>query len=195
MWDERYSAEEYAYGTQPNDFLRANVAALPMGRVLSLAEGEGRNAVYLAQQGYTVTGVDASSVGLDKGRRLARSRGVEVELIQADINAFELGEGRWDAIVSIFFPLAHRQRSVLYDRVTRGLKSGGVFLMEAYTPRQLDHGTGGGKSVEFMQSCESLRSELAGLTFDHLEEVEREVLEGQYHTGLSSVLQVIARKP
>ena len=103
MWDERYSAEEYAYGTEPNTFLTANFAHLPKGRVLSLAEGEGRNAVFLAQQGYGVTGVDGSEVGLAKAKALADSRGVAAHWVHADLADYELGENAWDGIVSIFF--------------------------------------------------------------------------------------------
>ena len=194
MWDERYSAEGYAYGTTPNTFLAANVSRIPQGSVLSLAEGEGRNAVYLAKQGYTVTAVDGSRVGLDKARKLAEENDVEVEFIHADLATFELGDDRWDGIVSIFAPLPSPVRKALHQKVVAGLRRNGVFLLEAYTPEQLKHGTGGGKSVDVMQSRESLRSELAGLEFTHLIELEREVIEGIYHTGLGAVVQAIAVK-
>ena len=146
MWNERYSAKEYAYGTEPNTFLAANFAHLPKGRVLSLAEGEGRNAVFLAQQGYAVS------------------------------------------------PLPPAIRQALYRKVFAALKPGGVFLLEAYTPEQIKHGTGGGKSVELMQTEASLRAELPGLDFVHLLELEREVVEGTFHTGLGAVVQAIGVK-
>ena len=194
MWDERYSAEEYAYGTTPNEFLVKKVRCIPKGKVLSLAEGEGRNAVFLAKQGYAVTAVDASLVGLNKARRLAGENGVTVEFIHADLAEYGLGENRWDGIVSIFCPLPSLLRKGLYKKVIAGLKQGGVFLLEAYTPDQLKHGTGGGDSVDVMQSEESLRRELAGLKFKHLVELERDVIEGVYHTGIGSVVQAIATK-
>ena len=195
MWNERYNTKEYAYGTEPNTFLAANFAHLPKGRVLSLAEGEGRNAVFLAQQGYAVTAVDGSQVGLDKAQALADARGVAVELVCADLADFELGVNAWDAIVSIFCPLPPAIRQALYRNVLAALKPGGVFLLEAYTPEQIKHGTGGGKSVELMQTAASLRAELPGLDFVHLVELEREVVEGTFHTGLGAVVQAIGIKP
>src|SRR5262245_21514589 len=114
MWDERYSSEEYAYGTKPNEFLEANFNRIPKGNLLSIAEGEGRNAVFLAKQGYTVTAVDASLVGLNKARKLAEEHGVSIELIQADLADYDLGENQWDGIVSIFCPLPSAIRKQLY---------------------------------------------------------------------------------
>lgn len=194
MWDERYDIEEYAYGTKPNKFLEEMVSYIPKGQVLSLAEGEGRNAVFLAKQGYSVTAVDASLVGLNKARKLAEENGVAVEFIHADLADYDLGENRWDAIVSIFCPLPSSLRKQLYKKVEAGLKRNGVFLLEAYTPEQLKHGTGGGNSADVMQSKESLKLELAGLKFKHLVELERDVIEGIYHTGIGSVVQAIATK-
>ena len=194
MWDERYSAEEYAYGTNPNKFLEANVNSIPKGKVLSLAEGEGRNAVFLAKQGYSVTAVDAALVGLNKARKLAEENGVVVEFIHADLADYDLGENKWDGIISIFCPLPSSIRKQLYKKVEAGLKRKGVFLLEAYTPDQLKHGTGGGNSVDVMQSKESLSLELAGLKFKHLIELERDVVEGIYHTGIGAVVQAIASK-
>ncbi len=195
MWNERYSSKEYAYGTEPNTFLTANFQHLPKGSVLSLAEGEGRNAVFLAQQGYAVTAVDGSQVGLDKAQVLAETKGVKLECICADLADFELGVGAWDAIISIFCPLPPAIRQALYRKVLAALKPGGVFLLEAYTPDQIKHGTGGGKSVELMQTAATLRAELPGLDFVHLVELERDVVEGIFHTGLGAVVQAIGVKP
>lgn len=194
MWDERYSSEEYAYGTTPNEFLVEKVSCIPKGKVLSLAEGEGRNAVFLAKQGYSVTAVDASLVGLNKARKLAEENDVVIELIHADLADYDLGKNKWDGIVSIFCPLPSALRKELYKKVVAGLKQNGVFLLEAYTPDQLKHGTGGGSSVDSMQSEESLSLELSGLKFKHLIELERDVIEGLYHTGIGSVVQAIATK-
>ena len=194
MWNERYSAEAYAYGKAPNDFLKEKYSVIPKGNVLSLAEGEGRNAVFLAQQGYSVTAVDASEVGLRKAKELAEANGVTIELVHADLAKFDIGENRWDGIVSIFCPLPSALRKVVYQKAVAGLKPSGVFLLEAYTPNQLKYGTGGGSSADSMSSKESLMLELAGLKFIHLIELERNVLEGSYHTGLGAVVQAIATK-
>lgn len=194
MWDERYDTDDYVYGINPNDFLKDNVQAIPKGHVLSLAEGEGRNAVFMAKQGYTVTAVDASAVGLKKAKRLAEKNDVKIECIHADLADFDLGKSQWDGIISIFCPLPPAVRKSLYKNVIRGLKPNGVFLLEAYTPEQLHYGTGGGSSVELMQTKQTLINELPGLTFHHLSEIERDVTEGVYHTGLASVVQAIAVK-
>lgn len=194
MWDQRYSASEYAYGKAPNDFLAARFAGIPRGRVLSLAEGEGRNAVFLAQQGYAVTAVDASVVGLRKAEALARELGVDIDLVHADLAGFDLGQEAWDGIVSIYVPLPSAIRKELHARIPAALRTGGAFLLEAFTPNQLGKGTGGGSDPDTMQTGDSLRAELGGLHFEHLVELDREVIEGAYHTGHSAVVQALARK-
>lgn len=194
MWDKRYSADEYAYGTEPNSFLKENFNALTKGKVLSLAEGEGRNAVFLAKQGYRVTAVDSSLVGINKGRKLAKKEGVEIEFIHADIVEYDLGRDQWDGIISIFFPLLSIQRKKLYIKIVNGLKKKGVFLLESYRPEQLIFSTGGGDKAEVLQSKKSLIDELKGLSFKHLAEIDRSVIEGKYHTGVGAVVQVIAIK-
>jgi SAM-dependent methyltransferase len=194
MWDERYSLDEYAYGKSPNQFLEENYKLIPKGKVLSLAEGEGRNAVFLAKQGYSVTAVDASRVGLEKAKRLADENEVSIECIHADLAYFNIEENTWDGIVSIFCPLPSLLRKALHKKVVTGLKPNGVLLIEAYTPDQLKYTTGGGKSADLMTTKNSLLLELDGLGFKHLSELEREVLEGIYHTGLAAVVQAIAIK-
>lgn len=194
MWDERYSAEEYAYGTAPNSFLEQNFSSIPKGKVLSIAEGEGRNAVFLARHGYTVTAVDSSIVGLKKAEKLASENKVQIECIHADLAEFDFGENKWEGIVSIFCPLPSELRKQIYKKVISSLKPGGVILLEAYTPDQIKHGTGGGTNTDTMQSRQSLSTELAGLKFKHLSELERDVVEGIYHTGLGAVVQMIAEK-
>ena len=140
-WDARYRTDDFVFGTAPNDFLAAEVARIPKGAVLCLGEGEGRNGVHLASLGYAVTGVDGSEVGLAKARRLAEARGVVLDTVVADLATFDLGEQRWQGIVSIFVHLPSALRADLYPRVVRALAPGGVLLLEAYTPRQ--HGIGG----------------------------------------------------
>lgn len=194
MWNERYSSSEYAYGTTPNDFLVEHKDSLPKGRILSLAEGEGRNAVFLAKQGYEVTAVDSSIVGLEKAQKLATRNGVSIEYVHADLGEFQYGEGCWDGIVSVFCPLPSELRRVIYRKVEIGLRVGGVFLTESYTPNQPKYGTGGGDCIDTMQSKESLVQELPNIQFSHLIEVERDVIEGIYHTGLASVVQAVGHK-
>ena len=122
MWDERYSTAEYAYGVEPNGFLASHYQALPRGRILSLAEGEGRNAVFLARQGYEVTAVDGSAVGLRKAENLARENAVSFHCIHADLATFAIAAQAWDGIVSIFCPLPSELRAQVHAGVVAGLR-------------------------------------------------------------------------
>lgn len=195
MWDERYAVDEYVYGTLPNDFLVSRVASLPRGRVLCLGEGEGRNAAWLAQQGFEVHAVDASAVGLEKARRLAHARGVAVGTTIADLATWEAGEAQWDAIVSIFCHLPPPVRARVHGRIAQWLRPGGVFLLEAYTPDQLALKTGGPPVAALMMTLAGLRAELAGLEIEHGVETVRRVVEGRLHHGDGAVVQVLARRP
>ena len=195
QWDQRYDKSEYVYGKEPNDFLKDHFAHIPKGRVLFLAEGEGRNAVFLAKQpGYEVTAMDSSEVGMKKAQELAQQEGVNIKTVVADLNDFDLGDEQWDGIVSIFCHLPAPLRRRVHAGIVRGLKKGGVLLSEAYTPNQLEYQTGGPKSEEMLVDKAAILEELAGLRFDHLNEAIREVHEGQLHFGKGAVIQVIAIK-
>ena len=194
MWDKRYDVEEYVYGEEPNTFLAKNQASLPMGRILCLAEGEGRNAVFLARQGYEVTAVDSSSVGLAKGRRLAERQGVSVHWVHADLADYPMGRDRWEGIVSIFCHLPPDLRGRVHRQVAEGLKPGGVLLLEGYTVDQLELGTGGPPVAELLLSQDIVREEIPGLEFTRLAELTRDVTEGTLHRGTGAVVQAIAIK-
>ncbi|PAX55231.1 class I SAM-dependent methyltransferase [Brunnivagina elsteri] len=195
MWNERYSQTEYAFGKNPNDFLVEVIQQIPKGIVLCLAEGEGRNAVYLAQQGCQVTAVDASPVGLEKAHKLAAERSVKIETIVTDLADFTIQPNSWDAIVSIFCHLPPNLRANIHRQVVSGLRSGGVFVLEAYTPRQLEFKTGGPPNADLMMELTTLRQELDGLEFKQTAEVEREIQEGLFHQGHSAIVQLLAMKP
>jgi len=195
MWDERYDTPGYIYGTEPNTFLATVASRIPRGRVLSLADGEGRNGVFLATLGYDVTSVDASPVGLAKAQKLAGAQEVKITTLLADLAEYSIGVGTWAGIVSIFCHLPPRLRRRVHAGVVQGLVPGGLFVLEAYSPDQLRHGTGGPSDAELLPTLELLRSELSGLDFLHGVEVERDVREGTLHQGRSAVVQVVARKP
>lgn len=197
MWDQHYSVEEYIYGTSPNQFLAQHAGRFARGgRILCLADGEGRNGVFLAEQGYHVAAVDSSSVARDKALRLAEAHGVSVnyEYSVADLKDYAMGENKWDAIVSIFCHLPVSLRHQVHQNICRALKPDGVLLLEAYTPRQLGFGTGGPPVEEMMMSSSTLTTELSSLSFELLQEIDRDVIEGVYHTGRGAVVQLIARK-
>ena len=194
-WDERYREAGYAYGTAPNEFLASVVDRIPKGKILSLAEGEGRNAVFLAALGYEVTGVDGSQVGLAKAMRLAKERGVTFNALHADLGAFQIEPDQWDGIIACYCHLPSAIRIPLHQAAVRGLKSGGVFVLEAFSKAQLAYDTGGPKSLDMLMSLDELKRELSGLEFIHAVEIERNVREGSRHTGLAAVVQLLARKP
>lgn len=195
QWDARFSTEDYVYGTKPNRFLVAAHKRLPpLGSVLSIGEGEGRNATFLGARGHAVTAVDASAVGLGKARKLAETRGVTLETIVTDLADFDPSPRTWDAVVSIFCHLPPDLRRRVHRRLIDCLRPGGVLLLEAYTPAQLDFRTGGPPVEELLYSAEMLRHDFDGLEFRMLREIERDVVEGKLHTGRAAVVQVIARK-
>ena len=198
MWDKRYSEEGFAYGTAPNDFLKSEYFRIPKGgRVLCLAEGEGRNAVFLAKQGYSVTAVDQSSVGLQKAESLAVEHGVEVSTIVANLSDYDLGNEVWDGIISIAAHVPPLLRQDLHGQVVNSLKKNGVFILEAFTEQHIEmEGVGGPppSQKELFMSLEKLKAELEGLEFIIGREVERNISEGKYHQGESAVVQIVASK-
>ncbi|MFV1992672.1 MAG: class I SAM-dependent methyltransferase, partial [Acidiferrobacterales bacterium] len=191
----RYSDDDYVYGTAANDYLVSVIDQLPKGKTLCLAEGEGRNAVFLASKGFDVLAVDASDVGLKKAEKLASSRAVTIETLCIDLADFQIKPGSWDVIVSIFCHVPPDIRKGLHQQVVEGLSPGGMLVLEAYRPEQLQYKTGGPPSAEAMMTLATLKEELAGLEIIHGEELVREVVEGKYHTGKGAVVQVLARKP
>lgn len=196
MWDERYSTEEFAYGTEPNDFLRSEYLRIPKGgRVLCLAEGEGRNAVFLAKQGYSVTAVDQSAVGLQKAERLAEEKGVKISTKVANLADYKLGSEVWDGIVSIAAHIPPLVRKKIHSQVVEALKVDGVLILEAYTERHLEmDGVGGPPHKELFMSFTELKIELKELDFIIGTEVDRNISEGKYHQGASAVVQVVCCK-
>lgn len=193
MWNQRFASSEFVYGTEPNSFL-AQHAHLLVGPVLSIAEGEGRNAVFLAGLGLEVLGVDGSEVGLAKAQSLAASRGVTIRTEVADLANYEPPQNAFGSVVSISAHLPSAVRKRLHQLVERSLKAGGIVLLEAYTLAQLGRDTGGPKDPDMLMSKASLESEFPNCDPIISREIEREVVEGAFHTGLASVVQFIARK-
>lgn len=195
FWDQRYAQPDYVFGTEPNDFLRARADVIPPGPVLCLAEGEGRNSVFLAGRGHAVSSVDIAAPGVEKTRRLAASRGVQVNAQVGDLATFDLGVARWSGIVAIFMHLPPDLRADLHRRAVRALAPGGVYLIEVYRPEQIGRGTGGPQQIELLPTLALLEQELAGLRTEHGVELDRVVVEGTGHTGAASVVQYIGRAP
>lgn len=195
QWDQRYDIDEYVYGTEPNDFLREQVQRIPAnGKVLCLADGEGRNGVFLARCGYEVTSVDASEIGLSKARKLAALHHVELTTECADLANYDLGTASWDAIVSIFCHVPPVIRQQIHRSVHTALRPGGVFILEAYTPDQPRFKTGGPPEsmADHLMSSNLLINELINCNVIYCRDIEREIHEGSLHNGHSTVVQCIA---
>ena len=192
-WDERYSGNAYHYGTEPNTFLVEH-SGLLQNPVLSLSEGEGRNAVFLAKKGFDMLGVDFSEIALKKAQQLATANQVQIRTEVADMASYTPQPNQYGAVVSIFAHYSSAIRKRLYPLIEQALKPGGIFLLEAYTEAQLPKSTGGPKDIDKLMTADKLTREFSSMEIILLQELEREVIEGDGHTGTGAVIQFIARK-
>jgi SAM-dependent methyltransferase len=196
FWDDKFGPDRLAYGSAPNAFLAEHVDAFPSnGEVLSLGEGEGRNAVFLAERGLRVTAVDASPRGLEKLGQLAAARGVTVTAIAHDLAAFALGDRRWDGIYNIYCHLPPGLRTELYGRIQRALRPGGVFLTEQFAKDQLQFKSGGPKDENLLLSLDEFQQAFSGYEVAYAAAEKTTLDEGPLHQGPASVVRFIARKP
>ena len=199
MWSTRYrdAGEDYVFGTTANRFLAAPSALLGSGRTaLSVADGEGRNAVWLAEQGLRVTATEISPVALEKARKLAAGRHVEVDFVLADAVAWDYPEAAFDFVVGIFIQFADPvQRARIFAGMARALRPGGHLIVQGYTPKQLEYRTGGPSAVENLYTAELLRTAFPGLDNVHMQEYEDVLDEGVGHKGQSALVGLVARKP
>ena len=196
MWDERYASGEYFFGTRPNAFMVSQHHLLKPGMsCLAVADGEGRNGVWLVQQGLTVLSVDSSAMAASKAATLAQQKGVKLDFKVADMLNWTWGENRFDLVVAIFIQFASpEQRSGLFANIKKCLKPGGLLLLEGYTPRQLEYGTGGPPVAENMYTEPLLRKEFSDMEIVHLKEYDNEINEGSGHKGMSALIDLVARK-
>lgn len=197
FWDERFATEDYVFGTQPNAFLVREAHRLePGSRVLAVADGEGRNSVFLARHGHKVVATDISERALEKADRLAAKSGVEIQFVQSDLATWAWPENAFDAVVAIFIQFAAPQmRERIFEKIAKALKPGGLLLLEGYRPQQLAFGTGGPPSAENMYTEEMLREAFGALEIELLECYDAEISEGEGHAGMSALIDLIARRP
>jgi len=194
-WDHRYSSEDYYYGTLPNSFLKENLKYLTRpSRVLCIGDGEGRNSVFLAQNGHLVTALDLSQVGLNKMQKLADFNKVRVQPLLADLNDYQFQSESWDAIVSIWCHIPSSLRSRVHQGVRKALKPNGLFIFEAYRPEQLTYKTGGPSDIDFLVTINELKNDFKDFEILVAAELIRDVQEGLGHSGPSAVVHFIARK-
>ncbi len=199
FWSGRYrdAGEDYLFGTAPNRFLARQAHRLRPGRTaLSVADGEGRNSVWLAEEGLAVTAVELSPVGLHKARRLAESRRVTVDFVQADLMAWDWPVAAFDVVAAIFVQfVAPAGRPAFFAHMAGALKPGGLLLLQGYTPKQVEYRTGGPSAVENLYTEELLREAFAGLEILELRAYEEHIEEGAGHKGHSALIDLVARRP
>jgi SAM-dependent methyltransferase len=197
FWDSRYAEETYLFGTEPNAFLAREGWRLQPGRhALAVADGEGRNGVWMAERGLAVTSIDVSPRGTQKARALAEARGVKLDIRTIDVTAFDMGEAAFDAVVAIFIQFAPPgTREELFARMTRALKPGGLLYLQGYRPEQVDYGTGGPPYREHMYTMDLLQAQFGHLEWLHSASYDAPVHEGRGHDGMSALIELVARKP
>jgi 2-polyprenyl-3-methyl-5-hydroxy-6-metoxy-1,4-benzoquinol methylase len=198
-WDDRYSNEEFAYGTEPNNYLKEQLEKLEAGNILLAAEGEGRNAVFSAKQGWNVSAFDISSEGRVKALKLAEMNGVEIDYRVGELQSIDYKEGQFDAIALIYAHFPADIKSSIHKTLDLYLRKGGVVIFEAFSKKHLaylakDEKVGGPKEIDMLFSVEEIRSDFANYEVIELEEKEIELKEGLYHNGKGSVVRFVGRK-
>jgi cyclopropane fatty-acyl-phospholipid synthase-like methyltransferase len=196
MWNERYAGDDYLFGTEPAAFLRRAAEWLsPGATALAIADGEGRNSVWLAEQGLKVAAFDPAPNALAKARKLAASRGVAVDYHLSDLDGWDWARV-FDVVAGIFIQfVGPEERARLFTRIDRALKPGGLLLLHGYAPRQVGYGTGGPPFEENMYTLPLLRQAFAGYEVLRAEDFDAEVDEGRGHSGRSALIDFVARKP
>lgn len=197
MWNERFSAEEFVYGKEPNQFLKETFnsdSLLFSSPILMLGDGEGRNGVFLAEKGFEVTSLDFSENALKKAKLLAAEKNVQLKTVLADALTHDFGNEQWGSIISIFFHLASESRKTIHQKIKKALKPNGLFLLEAYSPRQLNFQSGGPKDINLLYTTEELKSDFNDFEILLLKETETELSEGPLHQGRASVIRFLGKK-
>lgn len=196
MWNSRYQQTEYLFGTAPNAWLAAHEPLLQPGqKVLCVADGEGRNSVWLAQRGMQVDAFDISAVGVEKARALAAQSGVAVNFQVCDCDSFAFADAAYDVVAAIFIQFADpAMRERLFANMVRTLRPGGYLLLQGYTPKQLEYKTGGPPELDHLYTEDLLRQQFRSMEILELALYEAELKEGARHSGMSALVGMVARK-
>ena len=195
MWDERFAQAEPVYGEEPNDYLRAQSYRLaPCCKILVPGDGYGRNGIWLAKQGFQVTTVDLSPVGVARARKSAQTAGLTMVIEEADLATWSWSANEFDAVASIFLHLPPAIRPRIHANMLSALKPGGLLIIEAFTPAQLQHSSGGPKQVELLYTAEILQKDFAAADVLELQEAEIDIDEGRMHRGHAAVVHGVFRK-
>jgi len=195
-WEARFATPDYAFGKEPNYFLRSCQKLLPRrGQALAVADGEGRNGVWLAEQGLDVVSLDFSPAAQNKARALAAERRVKVVFVKTDVHVWDYPQATFDVVVEIFAQFSPpAERTIKWRGMRRALKPGGLLIIQGYTPKQLQHGTGGPKQLENLYTRAMLEREFGDFRDLKIVEEERDMREGASHAGLSAVIGLTAFK-
>ena len=195
-WNQRYQGDDYLFGTEPNAYLRANAAHWqPGSRLLCVADGEGRNSVWLAARGLLVDAFDISEVGVAKARKLAAASGVSIAFSVAGCESFAWPTETYDGVVAVFVQFADPpMRERLFADIVRSLKLGGVLVLLGYTPKQLEYKTGGPSQLSHLYTEEMLRAAFESTEILELRVFEAELAEGARHRGRSALVGLVARR-
>jgi len=195
-WETRFAAPGYLFGTEPNAFLRSQAHLLKPGwKALSIADGEGRNGVWLAEQGLDVLTFDFSPSALEKARTLAKQRGVTIKVELADLFEYKWPTAEYDVVAAIFFQFAGPDtREAVFAGIKQALKPGGLLLMEGYHVRQIGFGTGGPSNVENLWTRELIEKNFSSMSSLDIREHDSDIREGHHHVGMSALIDVVARK-
>ena len=197
FWNERFNKEIFIFGKEPNEYLveKTNQYLKPKEKVLCIADGEGRNGVWLAKQGMHVVGFDASDIALAKAKQFSIDNQVEVEYSFSDTDSYAWQENTYDAVIGIFIQFADpAMRARIFENAYKTLKSGGLFILQGYTPKQLDYKTGGPSLIEHLYTEEMIRDLAKQFEILELVSYEKALSEGPRHTGMSALLGLVAQK-
>ncbi|NLZ95381.1 MAG: class I SAM-dependent methyltransferase [Bacteroidales bacterium] len=199
FWNKRYSVSEYVYGEGPNIFLKEQLKMLPVGSILFVGEGEGRNSVYAAKQGWKVSAFDISVEGKRKAERLAHKHNVEIDYRVGELHDLDYGKKQYDVIALIFTHFPSKSRAVIHKELSRYLRPGGTLIMEVFSIEQINYqvngNSGGGpKNIDMLYTLEDIQSDFENFEIIELEETEKRLREGGFHNGLSCVIRFVGVK-
>jgi len=198
-WNNRYSNDEYVYGELPNNYLKEQLKALPVGKIIFPGEGEGRNAVYAARMGWGVWAYDISPVGKTKAEKLAAKYDVQIDYRVGEIQNLAYQKEQFDVVALVYLHLAKDERNLFYDSIYNLLRPGGIVIAELFSKKHIEYqkknsDVGGPRNIDFLYSVEDIKNDFNKYSILELKEVEIELQEGTGHSGTASVIRFVGRK-
>ncbi|MGM0547400.1 MAG: class I SAM-dependent methyltransferase [Bacteroidota bacterium] len=195
FWDDRFSSGNYIYGTEPNTYFKEQLDQLEPGRLLLPAEGEGRNAIYAAREGWRVDAFDISEKGRHKAQELAKRNHVTINYYLSTYGDFKIKENTYDAIGLIYAHLHNEKRRTIHQKLINGLKPDGYLILEAFSKEQLGNDSGGPQDLDMLYDLDDLQKDFAALNMLQADSIEVELKEGMHHEGTANVIRLLAKKP